>query len=102
MPKAYWVTCYRQIKDPDKLAAYAKLAGPAVEAVGGRYIVRGTAAVVHEAQRGCSRHRNAERPAAGAALAPHRYRVPMPTARHELEPGRGRKRVECQVAAALP
>ena len=26
MPKGYWVTCYRSIKDPDKLAAYAKLA----------------------------------------------------------------------------
>jgi len=49
MPKAYWVTCYREIKNPDKLAAYAKLAGPAVEAMGGRYIVRGTAAVAHEA-----------------------------------------------------
>jgi uncharacterized protein (DUF1330 family) len=26
MPKAYWVTTYREIKDPAKLAAYAKLA----------------------------------------------------------------------------
>ena len=26
MPKGYWVTTYRSIKDPDKLAAYAKLA----------------------------------------------------------------------------
>jgi hypothetical protein len=25
MPKAYWITCYRAIKDPDKLAAYAEL-----------------------------------------------------------------------------
>ena len=25
MPKGYWVTTYRSIKDPDKLAAYAKL-----------------------------------------------------------------------------
>jgi hypothetical protein len=23
MPKGYWVTTYRSIKDPDKLAAYA-------------------------------------------------------------------------------
>ena len=29
MPKAYWITSYREIKDPEKLAAYAKLAGPA-------------------------------------------------------------------------
>jgi hypothetical protein len=26
MAKAYWVTCYRSISDPEKLAAYAKLA----------------------------------------------------------------------------
>ena len=30
MPKAYWITCYREIKHPDKVAAYAKLAGPAL------------------------------------------------------------------------
>ncbi len=30
MPKAYWITCYREIKNPDKVAAYAKLAGPAL------------------------------------------------------------------------
>ena len=29
MPKAYWITFYREVKDPDKLAAYAKLASPA-------------------------------------------------------------------------
>ena len=28
MAKAYWVVSYREIKDPTKLAAYAKLAGP--------------------------------------------------------------------------
>ena len=49
MPKAYWVTCYRSISDPDKLAAYAKLAGPAIAPFGGRYLARGTAAVAHEA-----------------------------------------------------
>ena len=27
MAKAYWITCYRSIKNPDALAAYAKLAG---------------------------------------------------------------------------
>ena len=49
MPKAYWVTAYRSISDPDKLAAYAKLAPPAVAPFGGRYLARGTAAVAHEA-----------------------------------------------------
>lgn len=47
--KAYWVVCYREIKDPAKLAAYAKLAGPAIEAAGGRALVRGTPAKAREA-----------------------------------------------------
>ena len=29
MAKAYWVSCYRSISNPDAVAAYAKLAGPA-------------------------------------------------------------------------
>jgi uncharacterized protein (DUF1330 family) len=49
MAKAYWITCYRQISDPGKLAAYAKLAGPSIEAGGGRFLVRGTAARAYEA-----------------------------------------------------
>ena len=49
MPKAYWITCYREIRDPGKLAAYAKLAGPAIEAAGGRFLARATAARVYEA-----------------------------------------------------
>ncbi len=49
MPKALWITCYREIKDPDKLAAYAKLAGPATAPFGARYLCRGVAQVVHEA-----------------------------------------------------
>ena len=36
MPKAYWVTTYREIKDPAKLAAYAKLAPIALAPVGVR------------------------------------------------------------------
>ena len=48
MAKAYWVVCYRAIKDPDKLAAYAKLAVPAIQAAGGRYLVRGTPAKTYE------------------------------------------------------
>jgi uncharacterized protein (DUF1330 family) len=49
MAKAYWITCYRQISDPGKLAAYAKLAGPSIEAGGGRFLARGTAARAFEA-----------------------------------------------------
>jgi len=49
MPKAYWVTSYRSISNPEKLAAYAALAGPAIAPFGGRYLARGTAAVAYEA-----------------------------------------------------
>ena len=48
MAKAYWVVCYRSIKNPDALAAYAKLAAPAIQASGGRFLVRGTPAKTHE------------------------------------------------------
>lgn len=49
MAKAYFISFYRKISDPDKLAAYAKLAGPAVEAAGGRFLARGAPAQVYEA-----------------------------------------------------
>ena len=41
MPRGYWISVYREIIDADKLAAYAAIAGPALEANGGRYLVRG-------------------------------------------------------------
>ena len=49
MAKAYWISAYRSISDPDKLAAYAKLAGPSIAAAGGKFLVRGTPAKVYEA-----------------------------------------------------
>jgi uncharacterized protein (DUF1330 family) len=49
MAKAYWVATYRSISDPDALAGYAKLAGPAIMAAGGRFLARGTAAKAYEA-----------------------------------------------------
>lgn len=49
MAKAYWVVCYRSIRNPEALAAYAKVAAPAVQAAGGRFLVRGTAVKVYEA-----------------------------------------------------
>ena len=49
MSKAYWVSVYRSVSNPDKLAAYAKLAGPAIEAGGGRMLARGLPAQVYEA-----------------------------------------------------
>jgi uncharacterized protein (DUF1330 family) len=48
MAKAYWISAYREIIDPNKLAAYAKLAGPAIEAGGGRFLARTTPAQVYE------------------------------------------------------
>ena len=38
MSKGYWVSVYRTISDPEKLAAYNELAGPAVQAGGGRLL----------------------------------------------------------------
>jgi uncharacterized protein (DUF1330 family) len=49
MPKAYWIAFYREVSDPAKLAAYAKLAGPTIEAGGGRFLARGKPAHAREA-----------------------------------------------------
>ncbi len=49
MAKAYWIAFYRSISNPDALAAYAKLAGPAILAAGGRFIARGGVAKTYEA-----------------------------------------------------
>jgi uncharacterized protein (DUF1330 family) len=48
MAKAYWVAAYRSIRDPEAFAAYARLAGPALEAAGGRLLARGLPARVYE------------------------------------------------------
>ena len=48
MAKAYWVATYRSVSNPDALAAYAKLAAPAIAAGGGRFLARGTAAKAYE------------------------------------------------------
>ena len=48
MAKAYWVGTYRSISNPDALAAYAKIGGPAIEAAGGRFLARGVAAKAYE------------------------------------------------------
>src|SRR5438552_11279881 len=48
MAKGYWVAIYRSISNPDGLAAYAKLAGPAIGGAGGRFLARGTAAKAYE------------------------------------------------------
>ena len=51
MPKAYWISTYLAMHDEVAFAAYAKLAGPALTAAGGRFIVRGVPQLVKEAGR---------------------------------------------------
>ena len=48
MSKAYWVSTYRTVKNAEKLAAYAALAGPALMAAGGRFLARGGPAIIYE------------------------------------------------------
>jgi uncharacterized protein (DUF1330 family) len=48
MAKAYWICCYRSVSKPDALAEYAKLAGPAIESGGGRFLARGVATKTYE------------------------------------------------------
>ena len=48
MAKAYWINTFRSVRDPEKLAAYVDLAGPAMRASGGRFLARGLPARVFE------------------------------------------------------
>jgi uncharacterized protein (DUF1330 family) len=48
MPKAYWINTFRSVTDPEKLAAYIELAGPAMRAAGGRFLARGQPARAFE------------------------------------------------------
>jgi uncharacterized protein (DUF1330 family) len=48
MAKAYWISFYREINDQEKMAAYAKLAGPAITAGGGVFLARGVPDHVYE------------------------------------------------------
>ena len=48
MPKAYWVTTYREIKNHAKLEAYAKLAPVALAPFGVRYLCRGKPNATYE------------------------------------------------------
>lgn len=49
MAKAYWISNYRSVSNPEALAAYAKLAGPSLTAAGGKFLARGEAAATKEA-----------------------------------------------------
>ena len=50
MPKGYWIATYRSVTNPDALAKYAKLAGPILEARGGKILARGLPARNFEGQ----------------------------------------------------
>jgi len=49
MAKGYWICFYRSISNPDKVAEYAKLAGPAIQGGGGRFLGRGLPTKTYEA-----------------------------------------------------
>ena len=48
MAKGYLVVTYRAISDQEKWSAYAKLAAPAIQKAGGRFIVRGMPSKTYE------------------------------------------------------
>ena len=49
MARGYWICFYRSMSNPDALAAYAKLAGPAIEGGGGKFLTRGMPTKTYEA-----------------------------------------------------
>lgn len=48
MPKAYWIATYQKITDPDAMVAYGKLAGPALQSAGARFLARGMPTASYE------------------------------------------------------
>lgn len=49
MAKGYWVVCYESVSNPAGLGDYMKLAGPALDAFGGKLLVGGKPAKTVEA-----------------------------------------------------
>jgi uncharacterized protein (DUF1330 family) len=50
---AYWINFFTRISDPDRVAAYAALAGSAMRAAGGRFLARGEPVHTFEGGRAC-------------------------------------------------
>ncbi|HET9944109.1 MAG TPA: DUF1330 domain-containing protein [Actinomycetes bacterium] len=48
MAKAYWINTFRSVRDPERLARYIELAGPAMRDAGGRFLARGLPAAAFE------------------------------------------------------
>src|SRR5260370_34772277 len=89
MAKGYWITFYRSISDPAALAAYGKLAGPAIIANGGRFLARGDAAKAYEqgiAQRATATEFDSVEHAVAAHDSPV-YREPLKALGNACEPG---------------
>ncbi len=51
MKKGYWVVAYRAILDATSLQNYGKIAGPVIQAHGGKFLVR-TADAIHAFEAG--------------------------------------------------
>lgn len=49
MAKGYWINLFRAVKDPAKVEAYRNLAGPAMQAAGAKFLVRGMPVKTYEA-----------------------------------------------------
>ena len=49
MAKGYWICFYESISNPAALTEYAKLASPAIQGAGGRFLGRGMPAKTYEA-----------------------------------------------------
>ena len=49
MAKAYLVLCYHHVSNDEALQEYARLALPAIQGAGGRYLARGMPAKTYEA-----------------------------------------------------
>jgi uncharacterized protein (DUF1330 family) len=49
MAKGYWICFYRSISNTAALTEYARLAGPAIQIGGGRFLARGVPAKTYEA-----------------------------------------------------
>jgi uncharacterized protein (DUF1330 family) len=47
--KGYWVVCYQSVSDEAVVPEYGKLARPVIDAAGGRAMVAGRPAKMHEA-----------------------------------------------------
>ncbi|WP_340540617.1 DUF1330 domain-containing protein [Nocardioides sp. GXZ039] len=67
---AYWMSSYLEVRDEDRMRAYAALAGPALVAAGGRFLARSTAEAAYEAGR-LARCVLIEFPSVEAAVAAH-------------------------------